>query len=446
MGDENISRRSILRSATGTAIMGIAGCAETGDDQQTTNRPETTVPTDDTGAQASGESIKFGYGIDLSGDFGFIGQNGLGSVQMVVQEVNDAGGIDGSQVKLLTADDQSNPNEAISVAKQMIEVDNVDVYMGHNSVTVMQVIPIIQEAKVPYVECIGSTSDLDDVGGEYIFRTWPSDSLAGIAAGLQVRREEYNGVDSFEQVGVLTCKNTNCQSLLAPLERTIDATDGTLTDVVEVTEGKGSYSAEIQKVMGGDPEVILVFANGSLTQQLLRAGFDAGYEGYWAGYEDHANKKFAGEVPSELADRMIVSRSATPEHITDDLVNEWQTKYEDQTGNEPGIGWRGAFDGAMVLSLAMKAASVSGTFDHATIAEQITEVARPPGTEINSFVEGADLLDDGEKVNFQGLMSACDFSENGEIKAPYDVFRIQEQDLQKVGHIGVEEIGEYQRG
>lgn len=428
MSSNTVNRRTVLKGVSGASLAGLAGCITGGGDG--------------TGTDA-GDTIKIGLAQPLSGDFGFIGQNVLGSTEMMLKEARDHGGFDGRDIELITGDTQADPNEALSVAKKLLEVDNVDVLVGFTSLTIMQVVDRVLQAEIPWLVTNAGTAQLNEKGGDWMWRTWPSDDLAGVANGLSITQEKFNGVRDFERVGILTCKKTNCKAFLDPLNRTLDATGATVTNTVEITEGKGSYSTEIQRVTEGDPEVISVFASPDTAKQLIRSGFNAGYEGYWAGVDDIANKEFASDIPSELADRVIVSRSAAPKYVNDSVMSKWQKKFQNQTGNEPGLGWRASFDGVSVLLLAMKAALQDGSFDKRTVANNIPEMGRPPGTEVTGYKKGANTLEDGSDVNFQGLMTACNFTDKGNVAAPFEVFRMQEKSLKRTARIELGTIRQY---
>ena len=58
--------------------------------------------------------IRIGEYDALTGDIATFGQTTHNGIQMAVDEVNAAGGINGKQVKLITEDDQGKPEEAFA--------------------------------------------------------------------------------------------------------------------------------------------------------------------------------------------------------------------------------------------------------------------------------------------------------------------------------------------
>jgi len=51
-------------------------------------------------------------------------------MELAVEEINAAGGLNGKKVQLITRDDNANPGDAVRVAEELISRDKVDVLMG----------------------------------------------------------------------------------------------------------------------------------------------------------------------------------------------------------------------------------------------------------------------------------------------------------------------------
>jgi hypothetical protein len=60
------------------------------------------------------------------------------------------------------------------------------------------------------------------------------------------------------------------------------------------------------------------------------------------------------------------------------------------------------------------------------IKDNLRVVANPPGTAVYSFAEGAKLLADGKKINYEGASGACDFDAIGDIlSSPFAVQQVR---------------------
>src|SRR5262249_23297297 len=68
-----------------------------------------------------------------------------------------------------------------------------------------------------------------------------------------------------------------------------------------------------------------------------------------------------------------------------------------------------AWDQMTLVALALAAAKgeVSGT----AIKDNLRAVSNPPGTAVYSYAEGAKLLQEGKKINYEGASGSCDFDQ-----------------------------------
>ncbi|MCX8014884.1 MAG: ABC transporter substrate-binding protein, partial [candidate division WOR-3 bacterium] len=93
--------------------------------------------------------IKIGLIVPITGDVKTFGESVRNSVLLAVEEINQKGGINGKQVKIITADDKNDPTEASNAASKLINQDKVKFIIG--SVASKSSIPlseICQQAKV----------------------------------------------------------------------------------------------------------------------------------------------------------------------------------------------------------------------------------------------------------------------------------------------------------
>src|SRR5439155_1144785 len=83
-----------------------------------------------------------------------------------------------------------------------------------------------------------------------------------------------------------------------------------------------------------------------------------------------------------------------------------------------------AWDQMTLVALALAAAKgeASGT----VIKDNLRTVSNPPGTVVYSFADGARLLGEGTKINYEGASGSCDFDQIGDIlSAPFSVQQVR---------------------
>lgn len=123
------------------------------------------------GGQASGETIKVGVVLPLTGPSANTGQDTLNGVKMAVDEANASGELPGT-IELIVDDDRSTPSEGVSAVQKQITSDKVSVVLGaFNSNVSLAMRDVAAENKIPQMT-LGSAADNLTEGdkGEYVWR------------------------------------------------------------------------------------------------------------------------------------------------------------------------------------------------------------------------------------------------------------------------------------
>src|SRR3984885_2609380 len=77
----------------------------------------------------SGEPIKIGFSLALTGPLAPNGKQALLGAQIWAEEINAKGGLLGRKVELVNYDDQSKPDNIPGIYTKLLDVDKVDVVM-----------------------------------------------------------------------------------------------------------------------------------------------------------------------------------------------------------------------------------------------------------------------------------------------------------------------------
>jgi branched-chain amino acid transport system substrate-binding protein len=115
-------------------------------------------------------SYKIGVLASQTGNYAGLGLQFLEGMNLVVDQINAAGGINGVPLEVVVYDNKSEATETTLAAKKLIEVDQVHALMeGTVTALGMSIVPVANEAKVPTV-IVSGTALLDDQLGAWVFR------------------------------------------------------------------------------------------------------------------------------------------------------------------------------------------------------------------------------------------------------------------------------------
>jgi branched-chain amino acid transport system substrate-binding protein len=123
------------------------------------------------GGEASGEPIKVGASLPLTGEFSEPGKAARQGYKVWEAMVNEKGGlIDGRPVEMVIKDDQSNQNTIVSDYNALISRDQVDLLLGtFSSLLNLPASAVAERNRMLYVEPAGGAPELFDRDFKYLF-------------------------------------------------------------------------------------------------------------------------------------------------------------------------------------------------------------------------------------------------------------------------------------
>jgi len=151
----------------------------------------------DAGA-ATGEEITIGTISPNTGSLAAYGAAVTTAVDLAVEQINAAGGINGSQVKIVNADDQFDPTECLNAFNSLVS-QGIGLILG--SVTSGCTSAITDAANEEQV-CLltpSATADSITTADDYVFRACYADSFQGAIAAAYAKQSGYT------EVGVVYC-------------------------------------------------------------------------------------------------------------------------------------------------------------------------------------------------------------------------------------------------
>src|SRR5262245_17335575 len=94
----------------------------------------------------SGDTIKVGVYGDLTGQTSSFGQSTKNGIELAVEEINAAGGVNGKKIELIVEDDQGRPEQAKTVVSKLVNQDKVQAVLGEvASTNSLAAAPVAQE-------------------------------------------------------------------------------------------------------------------------------------------------------------------------------------------------------------------------------------------------------------------------------------------------------------
>lgn len=258
-------------------------------------------------------TIKIGGIFPLSGAVAVYGTEARNGVQLAVEEINAAGGINGQTVQLIAEDDEGNPEKSVSAYKLLTTRDGAKLFIGSlTSGCTMAITSLAQAQKVVVVAPAATAPAVTDAGN-FIFRVCFIDPFQG----------KVGAKFAFENLGLKKAAvlydvgNDYSVGLFDNFKAGFEAAGGTIVAAESYNTGDKDFNAQLTKIKNANPEVVYLpdyYSTVALIAKQLRAqGLNVpivGADG-WDGIVDNAgdemlNGFYSNHYASDSIDGKVI--------------------------------------------------------------------------------------------------------------------------------------------
>jgi branched-chain amino acid transport system substrate-binding protein len=325
------------------------------------------------------QTVKVGSVLSVTGPASFLGEPEDKTLRMYVDKINAAGGVAGKKIELVIYDDGGDANKARTFATRLIEDDKVVAMVGGSTTgTTMAMIPVFEEAQVPFISLGGAIEIIDPVR-KYVFKTPHTDKMAceKIFENLKQRKLTkigmISGTDGFGASMRGQCvKVAPTYGIEIVAEETYGPRDSDMTAQLTKLKGAAGIQAVVNPGFGQGPAIV--------TRNYAQLGMTA-----MPLYQSHgvASKSFI-ELAGASAEgvRLPAAALLVGDKLPDGdpqkkVVVDYKATYE-STAKQPVSTFGGhAYDGLYILVEAMTRA---GGADSKKIRDEIEKTKGFVGT------------------------------------------------------------------
>jgi len=323
---------------------------------------------------AGAQDYKIGISAGLTGYAATVDRAWRDGVEVAAASLNETGGVAGRKLAVVTEDNRSEPQEAVTVYRKMISSDNVNVFIsGCVSAGNFAAAPVVVRAQIPMVLCSILPPQPDQ---KWAFSTLPP-------AGMEVeRRLEYlKEKTQIKKIGVLHDPTPYAGLQKAAAEKLAPSYGLEVVGIEQYKQDDADLSVQISKMNAAGARAILKIGLGGTTltasKNIKQLGLDTLM---LTSLEDLAVFRPVAEV---LGDKFFFV--ASPSQVYDALpdgalkaeiarfLKPWKAKYADRDSNWAARGW----DGVM---LTAKAIEQGKSFEGAKVRDQLETITGFQGT------------------------------------------------------------------
>ena len=338
----------------------------------------------------------------LTGAGGNYGPRMLQTIQAAVQAANEAGGIQGREIRLVSEDTQTSPEAAVRAARKIIDVDKAAAIMGTwASAVTTAVLPLCWESRTMLSAVSGADSITRLPHEGYFFRTQPTTTLQiGVASRFILDQ----GAQKVAFMGPQTPFTQDSIDLMGEIVREANKSFESLIYEADKT----SYGSEVDQILRGDPDFLFLGGYTPDVTVLLKDLFRAGYEQPMLGFAYAINQPLVESLPQDVTNGIYVF-SPTPA-----VDSQAYQRVQEILGADVKVDPYSAqtYDQANLMILAAAAGEPTGT----GIRDALRTVSQGGGETVDNAPDGLGLLAAGQKIQYSGASGPCDFDERGDIQ------------------------------
>jgi len=300
------------------------------------------------------QPYKIGGIFAVTGPASFLGDPEKSSMELVIDQINKKGGIDGHMLEGFIYDTEGDPSKAVMGVSKLINKDNVIAIIGPSRTpTTLAVMPMIQKAKIPFISCAAGNKIIAPVD-PWVFKTAQSDILAVASIYKHLKYQ------NIKKIGVVSVENAFGESGKEQLLN--QAADFGLTVVKSETFGAKDtdMTAQLTKIRKESPEAIVCWGTNPgpavLAKNIQQLDMDIPL------YQSHgvASPKFI-ELAGSAAEGIMLPTgkilvagllpdSDPQKKVLNAYIKAYETKYKKSVSGFGGY----AYDGVNILAQALK--------------------------------------------------------------------------------------------
>lgn len=188
----------------------------------------------------------------LSGGVAVYGVECKNGIDLAIEEINAAGGVNGKNIVLISEDDEGNPDKTVNAYQKLTSKDGVKLIIGSLTSGCTQAITNRAQAQKVVQIAPAATAPAITDAGDFIFRTCYTDPFQGKVGG------KFASEDLGAKTAAILYDTGNDYSvgLTENFEAAFTAAGGTIVSKEAYTTNDKDFNAQLTKIKSANPDVI----------------------------------------------------------------------------------------------------------------------------------------------------------------------------------------------
>jgi branched-chain amino acid transport system substrate-binding protein len=324
-------KRFLILLLVAAFALGVAGCAAPG-------------------ASTGGDTIKIGLEAPLTGDYALEGQGFQKAVQLLVDQTNAAGGINGKKVQLIVEDDKGDPKEAALVADRMVSNKVAAVIGAYNSTATEPASVTYNRNNILHITPSSTRTTLSDKGFKQFFRVCFLDDRQGLFAARFMKEILGN-----KNIAILHDNSTYGQGLAEDTKKYAEQMGLNISFYDAINPKDQDFTPVLTRLKSAGAETVYFTGYYAQAGQLLRQAKDVGLQIQWLGGNASNNAEVVKIAGVDAAKGMLFTSEPLPQDLDSPEAKQFMADYKAKYNEDPPTVWTVmAADAYRVIKNAME--------------------------------------------------------------------------------------------
>lgn len=307
---------------------------------------------------ADSDVIKIGGIGPLSGPNSTYGISVKEGADLLAEEINAAGGINGKKVEFIFEDDQSDNTVAASAFNKLVDKDGVCAILGGvTSGTTLAIAPNSTNKKIPMITPTGTEPTITNVGGDFMFRGCFVDSFQGEILAKYTKEK----LGKTTTAVLYNSSSDYSKGIANAYKETLEKNGGQVLEFLSYGSDKETdFKAQLTKIKSANPDVIILPDYYNVVGLIAKQARDMGITSQFLGGDGWESEELT-KIGGTAVDGAIYINHYYAED-TDENVKNFVDSYTKKYNKTPDCFAALSYDTAKILVKAIeKANSTDGT-------------------------------------------------------------------------------------
>lgn len=318
------------------------------------------------------KEIILGANYEMTGALAAVAKQTVNGINLAIKQTNEQGGVLGKQIKLIIADNKSEPSESANAITKLIKNDNVKLVFGSvASSNVLATVQIAHDSKIPLITATATnpsvTMEQDQVR-PYVFRTCFIDPFQGeVMANFAAK-----SLQAKNAVMYIDTSSDYSKGLAKIFAEKFIANGGMIIGEESFLQKDQDFKSTLTKIKAINPDVVFIPAYYEEVGKIIRQAREIGIKSQLIGTDGWDDPKLIEIAGLSAVEGTFFSNHYSPQD-QDPKVVEFVKAYKAEYNQEPSALAVLGYDCALVVIDAIKRA---GSDDPEKIRQALEETKK----------------------------------------------------------------------